>query len=172
MPDREYLTEHCGEPRGLKSQTWCELPADHITGRNTKHPIHEYNHLGRSRTGRWYSWPPLKSGPVWICGADGCDMVDDRPDAAVLPLTRQSRTEGAPRAMNATRRTMKRITSRDVDCPTCGAPKGERCRGSAYSGRGHHTVDYHMGRREVAAVERARIGCRFEPEYPYPGRPS
>ena len=46
--------------------------------------------------------------------------------------------------------TTKRVTSRDVDCPVCGAPSGERCRGSAYSGRGGRTVDYHMDRRELA----------------------
>jgi hypothetical protein len=44
----------------------------------------------------------------------------------------------------------KRITSRDVDCPVCGAPAGERCRGSAYSGRSHRAIDYHTGRREAA----------------------
>ena len=90
---------------------------------------------------------------AWIAG---------RPSEATTARLRRSETKGP---------TMKRITSRDVDCPTCGAPKGERCRGSAYSGRGHHTVDYHMGRREVAAVERARIGCRFEPEYHPPQGP-
>lgn len=46
--------------------------------------------------------------------------------------------------------TGRRITSRDVDCPVCGAPAGERCRGSAYSGRDGRTVDYHTARREAA----------------------
>lgn len=53
---------------------------------------------------------------------------------------------------------MTRITSRNVECPTCGAPAGERCHGSAYSGRASRTVDYHTARREAArkARERAR----------------
>lgn len=45
---------------------------------------------------------------------------------------------------------MSRITSRDVDCPVCGAPKGEKCRGSAYSGRSNRSVDYHFARRVAA----------------------
>lgn len=50
----------------------------------------------------------------------------------------------------------KRITSRDVDCPTCGATAGERCRGSAYSSRSHRAVDYHHARREAARSLSAR----------------
>lgn len=55
------------------------------------------------------------------------------------------------------RQSGQRITSRDVDCPTCGAPKGERCRGSAYSGRSHRTVDYHVDRRELAKRTRQEV---------------
>jgi len=40
--------------------------------------------------------------------------------------------------------------SRDVACPVCGAGQGERCRGSAYSGRSDRPVDYHTARRELA----------------------
>lgn len=44
----------------------------------------------------------------------------------------------------------RRYTSPDVACPTCGADQGEKCRGSAYSGRSNRTVDYHFDRREAA----------------------
>lgn len=43
-----------------------------------------------------------------------------------------------------------RLTSRDVDCPVCGAKAGERCVGSTYSAREWRTVDYHTARRELA----------------------
>ena len=49
----------------------------------------------------------------------------------------------------------KRVTSREVDCPTCGAGQGEKCRGSAYSGRAHRSVDYHHARREAARAAQA-----------------
>lgn len=57
----------------------------------------------------------------------------------------------------------KRITSRDVDCPTCEAAAGERCHGSAHSGRRHRSVDYHHARREAARAARSIVeagGCR------------
>lgn len=58
----------------------------------------------------------------------------------------------------------KRVTSPDVDCPVCGAPKRQRCRGSAYSGRSHRTVDYHYGRREVAqALTAGYVDSRGQP---------
>jgi hypothetical protein len=47
----------CGARRGVKGKTSCELPADHIVGRNHT-PYREHNHTGRDRTGRWLSWSP------------------------------------------------------------------------------------------------------------------
>lgn len=48
----------CRAPRGKRSQTRCELPPDHMVGRLPGPPVREEYHTGRSRTGRWYSWPP------------------------------------------------------------------------------------------------------------------
>lgn len=45
---------------------------------------------------------------------------------------------------------MARATSRDFDCPVCGAPVGEHCRGSMRGGK----VDYHMARRDLAHMAR------------------
>jgi hypothetical protein len=51
----------CGASRGPRSHTRCELPPDHIVGRDTA-PMHYVCHTGRSPTGRWYSWEP-SDGP-------------------------------------------------------------------------------------------------------------
>ena len=48
----------CGATRGKRSRTRCELPPDHITGRNGPHQMFEVAHFGRSPSGRWYSWLP------------------------------------------------------------------------------------------------------------------
>ena len=49
----------CGARRGgRRSRTFCELPPDHVTGRATDTVILEYNHIGRTPSGRWYSWAP------------------------------------------------------------------------------------------------------------------
>lgn len=45
----------CGATRGEKGKIRCEMPKDHILGR-AREPFWERSHLGRSRTGRWYSW--------------------------------------------------------------------------------------------------------------------
>ena len=39
------LPKRCGAKRGPRAYTTCELP-----------PGHEDYHLGRSRTGKWFSW--------------------------------------------------------------------------------------------------------------------
>lgn len=44
----------------------------------------------------------------------------------------------------------ERVTSKQVDCPTCPARAGEPCLGSAYSGRGHRPVQAHWKRVEAA----------------------
>jgi hypothetical protein len=46
----------CGARRGPRSHTYCELPPDHIVGRMYKPEELPY-HTGRSRTGKWFSWP-------------------------------------------------------------------------------------------------------------------
>lgn len=43
-----------------------------------------------------------------------------------------------------------KVTSKQVECPTCGAQPGEACRGSAYSGRSHRSVQSHRRRVEAA----------------------
>lgn len=56
---------------------------------------------------------------------------------------------------------MARTTSRDVDCPVCGAGVGSCCVGSVTgSSRGRH-VDYHPARRERAAVHNLEGLRRF-----------
>ena len=50
----------CGAQRGPHSLILCELPPDHIVGRNTT-PYREHFHTGRNRTGRWYRWAPVES---------------------------------------------------------------------------------------------------------------
>ena len=47
----------CGTRRGPRSNTCCELPPDHVTGRATGRPVLELYHFGRSLSGRWFSWP-------------------------------------------------------------------------------------------------------------------
>lgn len=49
--------EPCGARRGPQAQTYCELPHDHVIGRNYT-PSTAPNHLGRDRAGHWHSWPP------------------------------------------------------------------------------------------------------------------
>ena len=44
----------------------------------------------------------------------------------------------------------KRVTSKQVECPTCGAQPGESCRGSAYSGRSHRSAQSHHLRIDAA----------------------
>lgn len=39
----------------------------------------------------FYMPPPARLGPVWICGEDGCEVIDNRPAAAVVPLTGRGR---------------------------------------------------------------------------------
>jgi hypothetical protein len=49
--------EKCGASRGPNSTARCELPPDHVVGRSTVDPLHWPDHFGRSRSGRWFSWP-------------------------------------------------------------------------------------------------------------------
>lgn len=49
---------------------------------------------------------------------------------------------------------MDRITSRHVDCPTCGAKAGVQCVGSSYGRSRGAFVDYHPNRRIKASVHR------------------
>jgi len=56
----------------------------------------------------------------------------------------------APETDATTSAPRKRLTSKDVACPTCGAQQGEACRGSAYSGRSHRSVQSHRLRVEAA----------------------
>lgn len=39
----------------------------------------------------FYMPPPAKLGSVWICGEDGCEVIDNRPEAPVVPLTGRGR---------------------------------------------------------------------------------
>ncbi len=53
----EYEASMCRAPRGSSKHTRCELPPDHVTGRNSPSgPFYMENHFGRSQAGRWYSW--------------------------------------------------------------------------------------------------------------------
>lgn len=52
----------CGATRGPRSKTRCELPPDHVVGRDTADPMHWPDHFGRSPAGRWYSWSPEALG--------------------------------------------------------------------------------------------------------------
>jgi hypothetical protein len=39
----------------------------------------------------FYLPPPAKLGPVWLCSEDGCEAIDNRPDAPVVPMTGRGR---------------------------------------------------------------------------------
>lgn len=39
----------------------------------------------------FYLPPPPKMGPIWLCAEDGCEVIDDRPNAPVVPLTGRGR---------------------------------------------------------------------------------
>lgn len=54
----EPQPEKCGARRGPRSKTTCELPPDHIVGRDHV-PYREFNHTGRDTAGRWRSWSPM-----------------------------------------------------------------------------------------------------------------
>jgi hypothetical protein len=54
----EPQPEKCGAKLGPRSKTLCELPPDHIVGRNHI-PYREHNHTGRDTAGRWRSWSPM-----------------------------------------------------------------------------------------------------------------
>lgn len=45
----------CFHRRGPTSKVICELPPDHIVGRNHE-PFFELGHFGRGPSGRWFSW--------------------------------------------------------------------------------------------------------------------
>lgn len=50
------LQELCRHRRGrTKGNTYCELPVDHIVGRNHE-PFFELAHTGRGPAGYWYAW--------------------------------------------------------------------------------------------------------------------
>lgn len=51
----------CGVPRGKSKHAHCEYPPDHIIGGFDQPMDH---HFGRSRSGRWYSWPDGGRGGV------------------------------------------------------------------------------------------------------------
>lgn len=52
----EPEAEQCRDRRAkYKGYVFCELPVDHIVGRNTK-PFFELAHAGRARNGAWHSW--------------------------------------------------------------------------------------------------------------------
>lgn len=53
----------------------------------------------------------------------------------------------------------KRITSKDVPCPTCGAQPGEACRGSVRAHRGHRKLTA-SHRDRIEAARRAEAGKR------------
>ena len=46
----------CGAQRAARSPLRCELPPDHVVGRDHE-PVEESYHYGRGPSGRWYSWP-------------------------------------------------------------------------------------------------------------------
>lgn len=51
-------SEKCGAKFNPRSKTRCELPPDHIVGRDHV-PYREHNHTGRDTAGRWRSWSPM-----------------------------------------------------------------------------------------------------------------
>lgn len=112
----------CEAKRGRKSRTTCELPPDHIVGRDAT-PHYEVKHFGRDSAGRWQSWSPLAPA---------------RPVPRV-PLT-------LPRCDPGFLETEKARDDkvRQVPCPVCGAQPRRRC-----SGEWTMTVS-HTGRYLVA----------------------
>jgi hypothetical protein len=54
--DRSEPRPICGETRGPRSHTRCELPPDHILNK-------DFGHLGRSPSGKWFSWPLETANP-------------------------------------------------------------------------------------------------------------
>lgn len=45
----------CGATRGHRGRVRCELPRDHVVGRE-RVPMTYEQHLGRTRTGAWVQW--------------------------------------------------------------------------------------------------------------------
>lgn len=120
--------QRCGARRGPKSKTLCELPPDHIVGRNHR-PHHEINHTGRDTNGRWQSWSP---------------HAPTRPVPRVLS-TQPRRSLG----FLETER-MRDDLVKQVWCPVCGAQPRWRCYGEEGLGRRAVMSVSHTGRYLVA----------------------
>jgi len=59
VPDFQFLVSDpaaaCGSTRGKRGRVRCELPPDHVLGRNAA-PFTVDWHTGRGRDGRWITW--------------------------------------------------------------------------------------------------------------------
>jgi hypothetical protein len=50
-------SERCGMTPGKKGKRLqCELPPDHVVGRDSGTPYRERKHVGRDVMGRWRTW--------------------------------------------------------------------------------------------------------------------
>lgn len=77
MPDPQLAVQTeeipvCGKARSISGKVRCELPPDHLIGRNVV-PMLEDWHTGRDALGRWQSWPPTATEVrIVTCWATKC----------------------------------------------------------------------------------------------------